>query len=392
MSFMGACIPRGIQHPDKVKLNALKTPAAFRVDASKNSCISPDALPTPEQPRPRVFLDIAIDRNPIGRIECELFSDVVPKTAENFRALCVGDRGNASAGVPLHYKGSSFHRIISGFVVQGGDFTRHNGTGGESIYGLTMLDEAFDLTHSGPGLLSMANRGPNTSSSQFFITLSAQPNLDRKHVVFGRVLEGMEVVHRIESCGGSFAESEEVCPKIGDFASFRTKKVAVIQDCGELKNEGVGVAAGGLAIKDADDAAPGEPPAKKQRTGNATERGEGLRIFHILKKHSGLRYLKGSSVTNWKGEPVTCTKGKAKHSMENLRKRLTSAVSMQKEMVELAREHSDAPTGQHGGDMGVVQKGELDDELEDAVFALKPGQLSEVVETASGFHLLLRAM
>lgn len=130
----------------------------------------------------------------------ELFADEVPKTAENFRALCTGEKGvGRVSSMPLHYRGSIFHRIIKGFMCQGGDFTRRNGAGGESIYGATFNDESFTRKHDTHGLLSMANRGPNTQSSQFFITTRPTPHLDGKHVVFGRVVSGYNIVERMEN-------------------------------------------------------------------------------------------------------------------------------------------------------------------------------------------------
>ena len=170
-------------------------------------------------PNPTVFMDVTIGGKSAGRVTIELYADVTPGTAENFRCLCTGEKGVGKSGKPLHFKGSGFHRVISDFMAQGGDFTAGNGTGGESIYGMKFKDENFVKKHTKRGDLSMANAGPNTNGSQFFLCFIPCDWLNGKHCVFGTVTDGWNVLDALESVGSS---------------SGQTKAPCVIADCGQL--------------------------------------------------------------------------------------------------------------------------------------------------------------
>lgn len=344
-------------------------------DVARESAEEAAASSSPE--RPHVFLEVGIGDQQIGRIGIELFSDIVPRAAENFRLLCTGQKGLGCAGKPLHYRGSAFHRVIPNFVIQGGDITKGDGTGSESAYGSAFEDEGFLLSHSARGLLSLANQGPNSNGSQFAILLGPSPQLDKKHTVFGKVVSGRTVLDRVEAtCGVAGA-----CDKVGinregtGLLAFRTAKTAWITDCGEMPRQDA------RAIKDACGDAESEHAAKRRRLDGA------VHLFHIIKTHKDSRLP-----VTWQREAATCTKAKAKLAIANIRKRLVASSAIESTFVDLAREHSEESSAQFGGDMGPVEHGTLIPEVEDVGFALQAGELSEPFESARGIHLLLRAM
>ncbi|KAL6857523.1 peptidyl-prolyl cis-trans isomerase cpr6 [Amphichorda felina] len=240
---------------------------------------------------PRVFFDVTMGGKPLGRITMELYADLVPKTAENFRCLCTGEKGIGKSGKPLHYKGSIFHRVIKQFMIQGGDFTAGDGTGGESIYGAKFEDEAFPKKHDKPFLLSMANAGPNTNGSQFFITTVPTPHLDGKHVVFGQVLNGKSIVRQIENAPIASGD--------------KPTRDVVIADCGQLTGDEALAAdvrqpdATGDPYEDfPEDCAEGELTAQKVLSIASDCKDYGTKAFKagdldtgLAKYQKGLRYL-----------------------------------------------------------------------------------------------------
>lgn len=301
--------------------------------------------------RPQVFLEIAIGGAVAGRVTIELFADIVPKTAENFRCLCTGERGRGRSGKQLTYMGSTFHRIIPGFMCQGGDFTRGDGTGGESIYGDKFRDENFQMKHTGPGMLSMANGGPHTNGSQFFICTEKTKHLDGKHVVFGKVISGMDVVKRMEECGSN----QGTC----------SRRVE-IRNCGQVGNE------------------PGSAPAANKQARTEPEQ---VQVLHIIRKHRGSR-----RPSSWREENITCSKEQSAEFVEGLRARLARCDpgDLKAKFRELAQEHSDCNSAKKGGDLGLFPKGKMQQTFSDASFALRVGELSPLVYSDSGVHVILR--
>jgi len=310
-------------------------------------------MESPRRNNPKVFLDIALDGVVTGRLVIELFAHIVPKTAENFRALCTGEKGKGRSGKRLNFMGSTFHRIIPGFMCQGGDFTNGNGTGGESIYGEKFKDENFKMRHNAAGVLSMANSGPNTNGSQFFICTDATPHLNGKHVVFGKVMDGLPVLKKMEKCGTE---------------SGKTTKRVTIHNCGELPPDEL-------------------PAAKKRKVEEQAKSYAQVQVLHIIRKHSGSR-----RPSSWREEKITCTQEEAQDFLKGLKTKLAGLSGMPQQALfkELARVHSDCGSAKKGGDLGLFARGKMQKAFEDASFALKVDELSEIISTDSGEHLILR--
>lgn len=308
-----------------------------------------------EAARPHVFFEIAIGGSVAGKIVIELYSDIVPKTAENFRCLCTGEKGRGRSGKKLTYLGSAFHRVIPGFMCQGGDFTKGDGTGGESIYGEKFRDENFMMKHTGPGVLSMANSGPNTNGSQFFICTEKTTHLNGKHVVFGKVISGLEIVRKMEGCGT---------------ASGTCTRRVEIRNCGE---EGK-IQAGASTSN------------KQAKTG--TNAPEEVQVLHIIRKHRGSR-----RPASWREPNITCTQEDSAAFLVDLRAGLAKCgdpADLKSKFKELAMQHSDCGSAKKGGDLGLFTKGKMQPAFSEASFALKVGEMSSIVTTDSGVHIILR--
>jgi len=348
---------------------------------------------------PLVYFEIAVDDISIGHIEFELFADNVPKTAENFRCLCTGEVKRAEGkGDRLFFHGSIFHRIIPGFMCQGGDITKNNGTGGESIYGVKFNDENFKRKHF-KGCLSMANSGANTNGSQFFICTEETAHLNGKHVVFGKVETGYDIVQKMEMLGSR---------------SGRTSKKVSILSCGEVNTgegklekpkivdvapaariayeypvEAVGGGLGLLGLLQESDQQAAQAPAAAPAQAMDIEEGEPeeVHVLHILRKHSGSRKPK-----NRGGQLVTRSQQEAGEYLEDMANQFAglSPAELRKQFSATAQTESDCASFKKGGDYGRFRRGQRDQDFEDAAFALKVGEMSDIVSTASGEHIILR--
>eukprot|EP00928_Gymnodinium_smaydae_P072615 TRINITY_DN55950_c0_g1_i1.p2 TRINITY_DN55950_c0_g1~~TRINITY_DN55950_c0_g1_i1.p2 ORF type:complete len:320 (-),score=97.05 TRINITY_DN55950_c0_g1_i1:60-1019(-) len=315
--------------------------------------------------KPRVFLEVAINGESIGRLVVELHADIVPKTAENFRCLCTGEKGRGESKKRLNFLGSKIHRVVPGLGIVGGDITMGNGTGGESIYGFTFPDENFEVKHDAPGIVTMANSGPDTNGSQFLILKEAAPQLDGKNVAFGKVVEGLEALAKIEECVDEEGE---------------LTKTVKVEFCGEADAPPSSAADEGAAAEGEG----GQGASKRQRR---EKDNEVVTVRHILRKHSGLK-----KPTSWRQEKITCSQEEAAKYVAGLRKRLRGlkGPNLEKRFEALAREESDCKSAKKGGDLGPFERDMMQKAFEKAAFALNVGELSDVVSTKLGEHLILR--
>lgn len=360
--------------------------------------VTPQAAPAEvETKNVHVFFEIGIDDAWAGRIEFELFGDIVPRTVENFRCLCTGEMGRSQKTKHrLTFEGSVFHRIIPSFMCQGGDFTRGDGTGGESIYGDRFADENFKLKHK-KGCLSMANAGPNTNGSQFFICTDAPSHLDGKHVVFGQVSSGYEIVEKMEALGsrsGRVSKTVTImsCGMVGDSEGQPAKCPRLIDTAPAARLapvEDANGANGGLLglLKQADEFCAAQQMSQVAAQSQAVEDAEEAHVLHILRKHAGSRKPK-----NRGGQLITCSKEEAEQYLEEIANQLVglSGEELRARFSDLARSESDCASAKKGGDYGRFRRGQRELAFEDAAFALKVGDVSDIVSTMSGVHLILR--
>mmetsp|Transcript_53203 Transcript_53203/g.99793 ORF Transcript_53203/g.99793 Transcript_53203/m.99793 type:complete len:430 (-) Transcript_53203:55-1344(-) len=389
-----------------------------------------------KEKRPKVFLEVELHKRQLGRIVLELFGDVVPKTVENFRCLCTGERGvSAVSGKKLSFKGSRFHKIIPGKIIQGGDITKGDGSGGDSIYNQdgdgTFECENFKLKHDRPGLVSMAHkRGKEGQNcSQFFFTSKAEPKLDGKHTVFGRVIEGVDKLSKLESMGtkGGTPLFEAVISDCGELESEclrnRKRKIEEIpMPPGWTKKESrskpglvyyVHAESGQTQFERPTSRSSKDPLAKvieveerKKREAEkneanklperAVKKGE-ARVWHILKKH---RDFFGKPAKSWRQSQITWSKKEAKDALKQLKFKLENvaygggAQALQKKFENYARAESDDDiSAKVGGDLGPITKKKKmfgGYEIAQKSFELKIGTISDVIESSEGVHLVGR--
>lgn len=384
--------------------------------------------------RPKVFLEVTLHKRKLGRIVLELFGDVVPKTVENFRCLCTGEKGlSAVSGRALHFKGSVFHKIVPGKFIQGGDITKGNGQGGDSIYDQdaegTFPSENFKLKHDRPGLISMAHKAGELGQncSQFFFPTKASPKLDGKHTVFGRVIEGVDLLSKLESVGSQSGKPlfEAVISECGELESEAQKKRKRKSDEEPLppqweRKESRSkpglfyyVHEGGYTQFERPSSRARDPlnamsELTKRRKEDAEKAGKvqlperacsskEIRVWHILKKHKDFF---GKPASSWRQKEITWTKKEAKMALLKLKDKLFNVgygggqQALQRKFENYARlESDDEVSAKAGGDLGpIVKKRKLFGctEMSKAAWELKLGEVSDVIETDAGCHLVGR--
>jgi len=375
--------------------------------------------------RPQIFFEICFEEKQIGRIVFELWGELVPKTVENFRQLVTGEHGETSKGKKMHYKGTKFHRIVPGFCIQGGDFESGDGKGGESIYGKSFLDENFQGRHDKPGILSMANKGPDTNNSQFFVTTQKQPRLDGRHVAFGEVISGMDVLLKCESAGQASGVPvfDVVISDCGELESAARKK----RDRGEVPalpkgwerresrtKKGFFYYYNKLTQKsqvevplenqvnnklqklyENQSASSGsKEPAKMEEASNRACREGEVRLMVMLRKH---RSFNGKPQTSWRQKEITVTKDEAKEHMKRLRIKLCNAkegggIEMcRRKWENLARLESDADCAQKGSVVGPWTKSQVKVQgMHEALKGLTVGDISPIFETKDSICMIMR--